>query len=66
MTREEFYKTLNTICESGYALDAWEFFNSLREDYISATKKMLRETQATLRIVKKLNKNKTIDKLLEK
>ena len=66
MTREEFYKTLNTICENGYALDAWEFFNSLREDYISATEKMLRETQATLRIVKKLNKNKTIDNLLEK
>ena len=66
MTREEFYKTLNAICENGYALDAWEFFDSLRENYISATEKMLRETQATIRIVKKLNKNKTIDNLLEK
>ena len=66
MTREEFYKTLNTICENGYALEAWEFFNSFRENYISATEKMLREAKATLRIVKKLNKNKTIDNLLEK
>ena len=65
MTNEEFHNILNTICENGYAHEAWKFFNSLREDYISQTEKMLREAQATLRIVKKLNKNKTINNLLE-
>ncbi len=49
MIREEFHETLNTICENGYALEAWEFFNSLRENIISANEKMLREAQATLR-----------------
>ena len=65
MTREDFYKSLNTICENGYALEAWEFFNSWREDVIAAKEKMLHEAQATLRIIKKLNKDKTINDILE-